>query len=277
MIKFLKKEKEFQHHYQQSDFFLAEFPKSGVTWLSNLVTALELMQTYRGVTSLESQRIPIGHGMRTSIVSDDTLPVDLCPVRSKIFGGRMIKTHSENRPYHQRCVYLYRHPGQVMASYWSMLIAEGVIEKKITFEKFCLHPLYGLRAWKKHIQSWIHHSSYVAVIAFISYEALCLDAVSALRSILSIFGVQIPEATLNEAVLISDRAVMQQAEQFAHQNDIRRAVRFDKKYQFIGNSGRSLELASTIDAMVQEICQEELSLLYPKGVRKGDRKKLGSV
>jgi len=258
-----KKYQKFRHQYQQGDFFLAEFPKSGVTWLATLIASLELTYLSRD-ESLAGNGTPLfGYGRRTALISDDSLDVELCPVRSEIFGGRVIKTHSECQVHHQRCVYLYRHPGHVMISYWSMLRAAGVIEKKLTLEEFCLHPSYGLGAWKKHVHSWIHLSSYVAVISFLSYEQLCSDTAGCLKKILSIFGKEVSEAQLTKAVDASERSNMLQAERLAYENDIRRSARFDKNYYFVGNADRGTSLAKTIDPMIQKICKEEVDFLYP--------------
>jgi hypothetical protein len=258
-----KGEQKFRHQYQQGDFFLAEFPKSGVTWLATLTASLESTFLSRDESLVATGKDPFGYGRRTSFVSDDSLDVELCPVRSEIFGGRVIKTHSECQLHHQRCVYLYRHPGHVMVSYWSMLRAAGVIEEKLTLEEFCLHPSYGLGAWKRHIHSWIHLSSYVAVITFLSYEQLCSDTVGCLKKILSIFGKEVSEVQLTKAVDASERSNMLQAERLAYESDIRRSARFNKDYYFVGNSGRSSSLAKTIEPMIRKLCKEEMDLLYP--------------
>lgn len=258
-----KKAQNFRHQYHQGDFFLAEFPKSGVTWLATLIASLEFAFLCRDEAFVNCEKTLLGFGRRTALISDDSLDVELCPVRSEIFGGRVIKTHSECQNYHQRCVYLYRHPGKVMVSYWSMLRAVGIIEKNLSLEDFCLHPEYGLESWKKHIHSWIHLSSYVAVITFLSYEQLCADTAGCLKTILSNFGKTVSEAQLIRAVHASERPNMLQAERLASENDIRRSIRFDKDYFFVGNSERSTSLAKTIDPIIREVCKEEMNLLYP--------------
>ena len=249
--------------YCQSDLFLAEFPKSGVTWISTLITAIESTVSPFFGNAHEKKDATPGFGRLSTLIPDDSLESSLGNAESAIFGGRVIKTHSEWRPCHQRSVYLYRHPGHVMVSYWTMLRAYRDPNASIGLEEFCLHQKFGLPAWKNHINSWINKSSPSATIVFLSYEQLLENTSRCLKNILTAFGRSISQDLIDHAVQASDRKKMSEAEQFLIQNDIRYRIRFEKNYRFVGLENRNASLIQSIEPLVKQVCKEELDHLYP--------------
>ena len=262
---FINKKKEkvnFSHTYYQDDLFIAEFPKSGVTWMTTMLAYIE--EAHSPVSHPGEFERPVGWGIIPRYISDDSIQVPLSPYRSKIFGGRIIKTHSKWEMQHQRCIYLYRHPARVMVSYWVMLKSYGQIDKSMKLETFCLHKDYGLPAWRAHVNSWLHESSLGSVIFFLSYENLEADTAGCMKRICNLFGIRITNDCLDKAVNASSRAKMIEAQSLVEKMDIRHKEK-NAEYSFIGQQNRGLNDANSIRSLVDNSCSDQLALLNRLG------------
>jgi hypothetical protein len=255
-----RKKEKFQHTYYQGDLFIAEFPKSGVTWVTTILATLEEIYLNHDYECSKA----LGFGELYRYISDDSLQIPLSSYRFHVFGGRVVKTHNCWGPQNQRCIYLYRHPGKVMASYWLMLKSQSLINKNMTLEEFCFHKDYGLSAWKKHINSWLYASSPSAVIFFLSYEELLAQASTCIQNICDTFSsAEIGNSLVNRAVQASSRDKMIEAESFMLKHDIRKKFKNKEDYAFVGKQDRGESLAKSIYSLVETMCKEEISILYP--------------
>ena len=249
------------HKYFQDDLFLAEFPKSGVTWLSTIIANLEIQSSnYDEMGSAHAKNV--GFGVLPSFISDDSLATPLSLYKSKLLGGRIIKTHSPWLSRHGRVIYLYRHPAYVMSSYWSMLRAYNQIDHTISLLAFCRDENRGLSAWKNHIKSYLYSSSPASTIAFLSYEEMIQDPIKSVSRIISLFTARDCASQLRSAINFSSREYMALAEESAIANDLRYQVRFSKDYTFVGKSLRSDKAVESILPLVSAKCEKELSFLY---------------
>ncbi|NER00343.1 MAG: sulfotransferase domain-containing protein, partial [Cyanothece sp. SIO2G6] len=168
-IKYYVSEAKRQYIPSQSDLFIVEFPKSGVTWLNTILANIELTIFNESDGSRYKKTVVFGN--LESFISDIHVGYP-CEYRSLIFGGRLIKSHSKATREMHRLVYLYRHPLNVMKSYYRMQKGYNLIPNELSFIDFVHESKMGIDAWKEHINSWIFSSSPSQRICFLSYECL---------------------------------------------------------------------------------------------------------
>ena len=168
---------------EPDDVFVAGYPKSGNTWMQNLLAGL--------MFGIDARLAP------------DSLIHDLVPdVHYKEFYKRYLtptffKTHELPQPRHRRVVFLVRDGRDVMVSYFHYLTALGNASdffKLVTTGE----GLFPCR-WHEHIEAWTTNP-YGAEMLAISYETLKRDTVATLRRICDFAGVKRERTTLELAV-----------------------------------------------------------------------------
>lgn len=242
----------------QSDLFIVEFPKSGITWLSNIIANIEI------ITSSESSddKKSVTFGNLESFISDIYCGYP-SNYYSPIFAGRLLKSHEKSTPDIHRLIYLYRHPIAVMKSYYRMCKGYQIISKEMTFSEFIRNPELGVAAWKEHVRNWLFNSKESQRIFFVSYESLIDNTSLYVEKIYHFFGIHtLPKHIINEAVEMSSANNMRMLEEQLIENDLRYKVRYANNYRFIkGNSGQDFENEEESEKYIYLQCLEELRWL----------------
>ena len=229
------------------DFYICEFPKSGVTFLTVLIAnALLIANGYRARATFASVRNYIA---------------DLCvgeQVTSHTFQDpptRFYKIHSVFSPQFIHSLYLVRHPVDVMASNLRYAIGRGWWQSDKT-EDFLDHPILGIEAWKRHVQGWLVDNSFASDVIFIHllrYEDLVANSEKELRAIDANFGWQLPEDAITGAVEAASRENMRIQEATYRQHNP------NHQFEFVSPSGS--EVAPDFRQRIMASCDKELQLL----------------
>ncbi|WP_417197991.1 sulfotransferase domain-containing protein [Bizionia sp.] len=148
------------------DIFIAGFPKSGNTWMQNLIAGLQ-------------------YGIETSMLPD-SLTQELIPdVHGKQYYKRFhdvvfFKTHELPRKEMKRVIHLVRDGRDAMASYYAM---HQAMKKQVTLKEMVLEgkDVYPCR-WHEHTRIWLDNP-FNAEILIIKYEDLIQDAFKELKKI----------------------------------------------------------------------------------------------
>lgn len=149
------------------DIFIVGYPKSGNTWMQNLVASIVF-------------------GTRAHL-TPDSLVQDLVPdVHDGAFYRRygtptFFKSHHLPRPEYRRVVYLVRDGRDAMVSYFHFLSA--INQRTPDFLKMVTlgEGLFPCR-WHEHVEAW-SKNPYGAEMITISYESLKNQAVEQLRKL----------------------------------------------------------------------------------------------
>ena len=167
-----------------NDIFIAGFPKSGNTWMQNLISGL--------LFGIDSNLLP------------DKLTQELVPdVHTKKFYKRynnitFFKTHELPKKHMKRVIHLVRDGRDAMVSYYAMNKAMG---KKITLEEMIVSGKGIIPSkWYKHTRKWLANP-HKADILIVKYEDLLIDPFLQLNRILEFSNIERDEEIINKTII----------------------------------------------------------------------------
>lgn len=226
LTKFLQKtilEKKYlralPNNHLYEDIFLVSYPKSGNTWLRFLI-ANAIKAHYK-----------IDRKVNFFTINDIIPQVVLNKQKSKqsnqfrtegIFGRnelpRIIKSHSEYNPYYERVILLIRDPRDVIPSYFDHLRKNNIISNNLNISDFIKHKRYGICSWYKHTNSWLINSKGNQNLQFFYYEDFLENPYNTLNRLMTLFGINLDEKALKQAIESSSREKMMELEKDTHSN-----------------------------------------------------------
>lgn len=179
---------ESQHFYpisytEPKDVFIAGYPKSGNTWMQNLLGSL--------IYGVDPQFLP------------DRLTQELIPdMHTKRYYKRFLpvtcfKTHSLPQPAFRKVIHLVRDGRDVMASYFAM---NKMLGKNLSLEEMIVDGkgLFPCR-WHEHSRQWIENP-YDAEIIMVKYEELLTNPYVELTKICSFIGLTRSEDVITNCI-----------------------------------------------------------------------------
>lgn len=181
------------------DIFIVDFPKSGITWLGNILANIELnlAGSSNRVTYFNAQ-------MHLSDVSQMRgASVQRNPERT------YLKSHSKYNPHYFQVIYLVRNPVDVMISYYNFMLDHGY---KKDFDTFIRTKRYGVRAWKAHVASWNYGRIDAQRIHFVRYEDLKADTSSVVKELMENIGITIGDNEISACIELSSLSQMKKSE-----------------------------------------------------------------
>jgi hypothetical protein len=161
------------------DVFIVGYPKSGHTWLQNLVSGV--------VYGVDPARTP------------DAVIQELVPdVYARRFYRRFstpmfFKSHELPKPEYKRVIYLLRDGRDAMVSY--LHFTRALSDKNIDFADF----VRSTSSWCEHVETWLTNP-YQAQIITIRYEDLLADPARELARVCEFAGIE------SEAVVLKSVA-----------------------------------------------------------------------
>lgn len=169
--------------FRMDDIFIAGYPKSGNTWMQNLVTGIYLNSSSEYITP--------------RLVGEIVPDVHVKKYFRRLIDPMVFKTHDFPRPEYKRVIHLVRDGRDVMVSYYNMgknknqnfefTLKEMVIDGKgLEFSK-----------WHLHITDWLQNP-YNAEIMVLKYEDLILHPLREMKRISSFIGIELSDDRLIE-------------------------------------------------------------------------------
>lgn len=186
-------------HLRNDDIYLVEFPKSGITWLSFLLTNINLemsgMERYATFYNLDQYVYDI------SPSTNRTPPIS--PLHS-FPGFRLLKSHALYNPFYRNVVLLIRNPFDVMVSYFHYIQTKQNHHNSI--DQFVHDKDYGILTWVKHMSSWLDTPTNrdSQRIHLIKYEDIKSDAIYELEKLYRNWGLKIPPKIIKNAITKSN-------------------------------------------------------------------------
>ena len=195
------------HHrgIRDADVFLAAYPKSGMTWLRNLLAAYFLGSADAWMDDI--RRVSFRVGRHQSLAS--YLPS----------GGRLINTHEPYRPEYRRSVLLIRDGRDVAVSeynFWRHRYQDkqfSEVEFSDFLRRFLDGKTNGYGAWHKHVWSWLESPIHLSdTMLIVRYERLREETGQQLKRILQFLEVTPDEEKIRTAIERSSVERMRNAE-----------------------------------------------------------------
>lgn len=235
------------HTLTAGDTFIVEFPKSGITWLTILLAnafARELGHTNKVTFGSVRRYVPDLHASRAIAPS---------------LGPSMIRFYKSHDIYNRNYVnsiYLVRHPVNVMLSYHKFRSNRDPATPN--FEKFLDNEEFGIRAWKRHVRSWLdtNHDSSQRQLHLVRYEDLLQNAQDVIDKLNENFCWGLSGSSIHHAISLSSRQEMQAQEQLYRSNNPNHDV------DFVGRSNGNKCSPETRAKIVAECAIELKHLKY---------------
>ncbi|XP_072515379.1 sulfotransferase 2B1-like [Salminus brasiliensis] len=180
---------------QDDDIFAVTYPKSGTTWMQEIIPLLLNGGDLTPVESIPNwDRVPWLEETRISLVVD------------KLKSPRAMVTHM---PYHlmpasfysskAKVIYIARNPKDIVVSSFFFHQMASFLDDPGTFEEFLDKFLAGqvlFGKWTDHVKSW-RDTDLGDRVLYITYEELIQDLRGVLERILSFFGRQMSDDALD--------------------------------------------------------------------------------
>ncbi len=223
--------------FRSSDIFIVEFPKSGITFFSFIVSSL--LAKKQGLT------------IRPSFFNISQFVIDIYAANhnnyNSLISQRFIKSHEYNKQEYFLVIYLLRNPLDVMVSYYNFLMDTQENNFKLTFSEFIRHKEMGIQAWKTHIHGWLDQNTSQRIIV-IKYEDLVHNPEPVLMDLGQLLGYDFPQSDIHAALENASLANMIKSENLYRKNS------FSYRMTFVGKNGKKIKK--------DDITQDDLAYLF---------------
>jgi hypothetical protein len=155
------------HRTDPDDIFIVGYPKSGNTWMQNLVAGV--------VYGFDPECLP------DAVVSDLVPDVHSSRYYRRYRTPMFFKSHHLPRPEYRRVIYLVRDGRDAMVSYFHFLSAINKSEPDFLKMVSNGDGLFPCR-WHEHVDAWMKNP-YGAKLTTIAYESLKTNAVAKLKEL----------------------------------------------------------------------------------------------
>jgi len=245
-ISYLKYKEALPEKRYYDDTYIVEFPKSGVTWLTFLLSNMIIKEN-----DLDTH---------LNFFNSNDFVIDIHTSKKDLYlkvektGYRILKSHATYNPYYRKVIYLWRDPKSVMKSYYRMVTGLGDFNG--SFLQFVQSDEYGIQSWIDHISDWLRKSGMNQRIYFINYEDLIKNPEEELGRLLGAIGWKVKPESLSYAIENSNKSNMQKLEDERFKNDIRWQMdRAASDYRFVGNEAKIENEAEAV-AYIEKISNE---------------------
>lgn len=231
-----------------SDLYLVEFPKSGVTWLSFLIANANAM--------LANEQHVVTFFNINDFVPDIHVGRLLTPPPATPPGFRCIKSHAAYTPSYRKIIYLVRDPRNVIASYYNFLAELGLWTG--TIEDLADHPEYGIKGWTSHVNGWLDGVDAGASFTLLRYEDLLGATAIELQRIYQLLGWPLADETARVVVDRCSAERMRVDEALFNLGHPRL-----RNFTFVGANAGSTRVAITdsLRAHIEEVAGETMQRL----------------
>lgn len=234
---------------RSGDVFLVEFPKSGVTWFSQVLANAFLIDAGRkDRATFTSVR---------NYIPDLNVSTEIEAPRLGSAGVRFYKSHATFRRAYVHTIYIARHPSAVMKSYMAYSRATGTSIQD--FSSFCDDPDRGIEAWRAHVRSWLANgkNSSRYFVHLVRYEEMVDDLPKVMGELSDNFGWNLSPEAIAQAVAFCERS------QMAAQEDLYRRHNPNHRMKFVGTGSDKIAVPDDLEteARIRSTCAAELHLL----------------
>lgn len=229
-----------------SDLFIIEFPKSGITWFSTILVNIALIKT--------GQSLRVTHFNIEQFVGDVHVSRDVRTIL-QYPGYRIIKSHEAYRREYRHVIYLVRNPISVMNSYYHFALSNGLYCG--SFARFIRSKKFGIEIWNSHVTSWLSPIAPLK-LHLIRYEDLMDFPNKTISNLLLNIGWCVSEEIISDALSKSCFSEMK------NDNNLYKLNNPARKYDFVREGKKETIIDKQDKAYILEVTREIGSLVYPE-------------
>lgn len=246
-VRYLKYKNTLPNNPNNSDLYIVEFPKGGITWFSTIIAnicfleeGIDKQATYYNLEQF------IGDIHINKIIDENH---SIFPYH------RIIKSHDVYNPYYRHVIYLVRNPFSVMNSYYHYSLNNKYFNG--TFEEFVKNQSYGIKIWKEHVSKWINPNKEMK-FHLVRYEDLQDNPVNTMNNLFENLGFVI------EAVKIEKAIEMSSFDNMKKKNNHYKKFSPARQYDFVREGKKNIEINDEIKNYIIEETKEILEQIYPE-------------
>lgn len=168
--------------HEPDDVFVVGYPKSGNTWMQNLLSCVRF--------GCDGRRTP------DSVIQHLVPDVHAQPFHVRLATPMFFKSHHLPRPDYRRVIYLLRDGRDVMVAYRYYLECLQAVTVRCYAD---LQRLSVFGPWHKHVAAWLQNP-FGAQLLVVKYEDLVAQPTEQLRRICEFTGIAATDETIQAAV-----------------------------------------------------------------------------
>jgi hypothetical protein len=250
-LRYLKYKDTLPNNPNNSDLYIVEFPKSGITWFSTIIAnTCFLEEKINKVATHFNLEQYIGDVHQNKIISQNNT---IFPYH------RIIKSHDSYNPYYRHVIYLVRNPFSVMTSYYHFTTNNNTFDG--TFDEFIRNKKFGIESWVKHVKSWLQPQK-VLKLHYLKYEDLIDNPHDTIANLYKNLGWSIEKSRISKSIEMSTFDNMKIL------NDHYKNFCPFRKYDFVRKGQKKTEISKEAEDYIYQHTVEILKELYPDMVRK---------
>jgi len=249
-LRYMKYKNTLPNNPNNSDLYIVEFPKGGITWFSTIIANTCFLEEgiNKKATHYNLEQF-IGDVHQNKIISENNT---IFPYH------RIIKSHDTFNPYYRHVIYLVRNPFSVMKSYYHFTINNNSFNG--TFEDFIRNDKYGIDTWVKHVESWIKPKE-VLKFHYLRYEDLIDKPSSTIFNLYKNIGWSIDKNKINDTIEMSSFDNMKLL------NDHYKNFCPFRKYNFVRKGQKETEMDIESKEYIYKASLNILKEIYPEMIK----------
>lgn len=248
-IGYLRHKDALPNNNNNSDLFIVAFPKSGITWLSTIITNICYLENdiSKTATHFNLEQF-VGDIHQSRIIAEN----NIFPYH------RIIKSHSEYNPYYRHVIYLLRNPFSVMNSYYHFAVGKKQYNGNIL--DFLKNDTFGVERWKRHVNSWVNPKKPLK-LHLLKYEELIDYPEKTINNLCINLGWTIEDTKIKKALELSTFRNMKKL------NDHYKFFCPFRRYDFVRKGEKHSELLDEAHQFIESISKPILNEYYPENIK----------
>lgn len=231
---------------RNSDLYIVEYPKSGITWFSSILAGSFLLES--------------GIAIKPSLFNLEQIVCDIhvnrdIPDNTNYPYYRLIKSHAAFNPFYRHVIYLVRNPFSVMKSYYHYMSAHQRFNNNLS--EFVRSSKHGIDSWTRHLESWLNPKREMK-FHLLKYEELKDDAFSTMKALFENLGLIISDEIINTAISMSSFESMKKS------NDLYRQHAPMRSYDFVREGKRDVTMDDRTKDHIISRSKNILKRIYPE-------------
>jgi hypothetical protein len=198
VLAFKQKEKEYDlipiNYTLEQDIFVCGYPKSGNTWMQNLLVGV--------IYGITTEYLP--DALAQKLIPD----VHYEQYYRRYLNFAVFKSHHLPMPEYKKVIHLIRDGRDAMVSYYAMNKASGI---NYSLAEMVIEGKGIMSKWNEHTQQWLNNP-YGADILVVRYEDLLINPSDVLLKICSFIGIERDIDLIKRAISGNTFAKMQEKE-----------------------------------------------------------------